>query len=104
MKQVLFFSLFFLVMACSVKKNPEDVTKQLKVAMTGYLNNDPHAKSKYSYDVKSVSFFEETNFFICEFQVRMTNEKDSQASRKIDTTGVMKVKMDKNFKVISRYY
>jgi hypothetical protein len=34
----------------------------------------------------------------------MTSEISAQNARRIDTTGDMKVKIDKKFKVIGRYY
>ena len=72
--------------------------------MADYLNSDPNSKGKYKYDVTSVVYFEDTNYFICEFKVHMTNEGSAQNARRVDTTGDMKVKIDKKFKVIGRYF
>ncbi len=91
-------------MSCSLHKGPVDPNPMLKTAMSDYLNKDPRSKDKYHYDVTSVTYFEEPSFYICEFKIRMTNAMATQNERKVDTTGAMKVKIDKNFKVISRYY
>lgn len=104
MKQVLVLLLSFMFFACSLRKSPESLDTQLKTSMSDYLNNDPKVQNKLSYTINSVTYFEDPQYYICEFQVRMTNEKAAQAERRIDTIGVMKVKIDKNFKVMSRYY
>ena len=104
MKQVLVLLLSFMFFACSLQKSPENLDKLLKTSMSDYLNHDPKAQNKLSYIVNSVIYFEEPKYYICEFQVRMTNEQVAPVERKIDTIGAMKVKIDKNFKVISRYY
>jgi len=80
------------------------LNQQLKVAMTDYLNNNPKVKGKIAYDVKSVVYFEDANYYVCEFKVHMTNAISDQNTPKVDTLGEMKVKVDKKFKVIGRYY
>ncbi|MBY0481827.1 MAG: hypothetical protein K2Q21_10750 [Chitinophagaceae bacterium] len=104
MKNTLLVLFGCLLFACSLKKKQDDLSNHLKISMTDYLNNDSLVKNKFRYTVKSIIYFEDPKYYICEFQVRVTNEKEIQAQRKIDTTGTMKVKIDKNFKVISRYY
>jgi hypothetical protein len=91
-------------LSCASKPKQEDLNPKLKSAMADYLNTDPNSKGKYKYDVTSVIYFEDTNAYICEFKVRMTSEVSTQNARRIDTTGDMKVKIDKKFKVIGRYY
>ena len=91
-------------MSCASKKAPADLSPQLKTAMTDYLNSDPKSKGLYKYDVTSVIYFDDTKAYICEFKVHMTSEVSAQNARRIDTTGDMKVMIDKKFKVISRYY
>jgi hypothetical protein len=92
------------MLSCSLHKAPADPNPQLKTAMSDYLNTDPRSKDKFHYDITSVTYFEDPSFYICEFKVHMTNAMATQQERKVDTTGVMKVKIDKKFKVISRYY
>lgn len=104
MKRNLFFCVCLLLMSCSLHKTPADPNPQLKSAMSDYLNTDPRSKGKYHYDITSMTYFEEPSFYICEFKVHMTNAISTQEARKIDTIGAMKVKIDKNFKVIGRYY
>jgi hypothetical protein len=87
-----------------MQKAPADPNQQLKTAMSDYLNTDPKSKDKYHYDITSVTYFEEPKFYICEFKVHMTNAVVTENAPKVDTTGAMKVKIDKNFKVIGRYY
>lgn len=72
--------------------------------MSDYLNQDPRSKGKFHYDINSLTYFEEPSYYICEFKVHMTNPSAAATERKVDTVGDMKVKIDKNFKVISRYY
>jgi hypothetical protein len=91
-------------MSCSLHKGPADPNPLLKTAMEDYLNKDPKSINKYHYNITSVTYFEEPSFYICEFKVHMTNAPAAQNDRKVDTTGAMKVKIDKNFKVIGRYY
>lgn len=96
--------LCLVLLACIHKKNPTELNQQLKVAMTDYLNNNPKVKGKIAYEVKSVVYFEEANYYICEFKVQMTNAISEPSTPKLDTLGEMKVKVDKKFKVIGRYY
>lgn len=104
MKRNLIIGFSVLLLSCSLHKGPADPNPLLKTAMSDYLNKDPRSKDKYHYDITSVTYFEEPSFYICEFKVHMTNAPSAQLERKVDTTGAMKVKIDKNFKVISRYY
>ncbi|MCX6204862.1 MAG: hypothetical protein NTZ19_01245 [Bacteroidetes bacterium] len=104
MKKSFIFCVCLFCLSCTTKNKPADVNLQLKSAMADYLNTDPKSKGLFKYDVTSVVFFDDTKYYICEFKVHMTNEISAQNARRIDTTGDMKVKIDKNFKVISRYY
>ncbi len=104
MKKCVTFCLCLALMSCSVKKKPEDLSVQLKSAMSDYLNTDPKVKGKVAYEVKSVIYFEDASSYLCEFKVHMTNLPSAQNTPKIDTIGDMKVKFDKKFKVIGRFY
>jgi hypothetical protein len=104
MKRIFTLFLGILLFSCTQKSHTEDINQQLKSAMESYLSADPHSKDKYQYDVKEVTFFEETSYYICEFKVHMKTVDKAINAPKVDTTGGMKVKIDKNFKVISRYY
>jgi hypothetical protein len=104
MKKSFIFCVCLFCLACASKPKPEELNPKLKSAMADYLNTDPNSKGKYKYDVTSVVYFDDTNYYICEFKVHMTSEISAQNARRIDTTGDMKVKIDKKFKVIGRYY
>ena len=104
MKRFFTLCLAILLFSCTQKNHTEVVNQQLKSAMESYLSADPQSKDKYQYNVTQVTFFEETSYYICEFKVHMKTVANAQNAPKVDTTGGMKVKIDKNFKVISRYY
>ncbi len=94
-----------LLFACKTPIAPVAVDQALKQNMTSYLNKDPKSLNKFHYQVESVIYFQEAGFYTCEFQVRMKSDTANKTLPKpIDTVGVMKVKMDKDFKVVSRYY
>lgn len=104
MKRIFLLCLVVLLFSCTQKNPTEVINQQLKSAMESYLSADPHSKDKYQYHVTEVNFFEETSYYICEFKVHMKTVPNALNTPKVDTTGGMKVKIDKNFKVISRYY
>ena len=105
MKQFILTSLLFLLFACKTPRAPLAVDKELKENMATYLNKNPKALNKMHYEVDSVVYFQETGFYICEFTVHMKSDTaDKTMAKPIDTVGVMKVKMNKDFKVLSRYY
>lgn len=58
------------------------------------VNND---SSVVKYHVNDVVYFEDTTKYICEFTVNMKE-------RKLDTTGIMKATVSKDFKTIKRLY
>jgi hypothetical protein len=70
--------------------------------MSDFLNANPNVQGKIKYEVNSVTHFEEASYYVCEFKVHMTSAIVSQDKPKVDTVGIMKAKIDKNFKVIGR--
>lgn len=96
MKKILACLLFLAALSCQKKPKPAEVQMHLKKAMTEFLyesvNND---SSKVKFEVKDVIFFEDVNFYECEFNVRMM-----QGSK--DTTGAMKARITKDFSKVSR--
>jgi hypothetical protein len=85
--------------SCKEKNTSEDVRMQLMKSMQTYLykvqvNND---SSVVKYHVNNVIYFEDTNRYICEFTVNMKE-------RKLDTTGIMKANVSKDFKTVTRLY
>lgn len=65
--------------------------------MSAYLykqvNND---SSKVKYQVNDVSYFAEKKLYTCDFKVRMI------VTGKIDTMGIMRAYISKDFKEITR--
>ena len=105
MKQFILTSLLFLLFACKTPRAPLAVDKELKENMATYLNKNPKALNTMHYMVDSVIYFQEADFYTCEFYVHMKSDTANKTlSKPIDTVGVMKVKMNKDFKVLSRYY
>lgn len=96
MKNILFCLLLMLGLGCQKKPKVSEVQKHLTKAMTHFLyqsvNND---SARVKFRVKDVIYFEDTDFFECEFTV------DMQQNGK-DTTGVMKARINKDFTRVSR--
>ena len=96
MKKILACLLLIISLSCQKKPKPAEVEKHLKKAMTSFLyesvNND---SSRVKFYVKEVFFFEDTEFYECEFNVQM------QQNGK-DTTGVMKARVTKDFSKVNR--
>ena len=96
-----FISIAFLSVfsfACVMQNPKPDVEKNLKTAMQTFLynavNND---SSKVKYRVQSVVFFDDVknNVYACEFTVNMI-------TRQLDTTGIMRATISKDFKTVKR--
>ncbi len=91
---VLFFVFLF---SCQAKDTPADVKIDLMQSMQAYLyrtqvNND---SSAVKYHVKDVVYFEDPIKYICDFTVNMKE-------RNLDTTGIMKATVSKDFKTVNR--
>ena len=84
--------------SCKKKMSREELETQLKKAMYRGLyqdiNND---SSKVKFDVLSVNFYEDKDFYDCEFMVR-----SREPGR--DTTGSMGATITKDFKKMNRKY
>lgn len=96
MKKTLLCLFLMLSLGCQKKPKISEVQKHLSKAMTHFLyesvNND---SSRVKFQVKEVIYFEEADFFECEFVVEMKQNGK-------DTTGIMKARIDKNFTKVSR--
>jgi len=96
MKPIVLFVAILSFFACKRCMSKDDLETQLKKVMTNHLyksiNNDT---SRARYDVKSVTFYEEQNFYDCEFKVRVT-------AKNYDTTGMMTAKITKDFSKVMR--
>lgn len=96
MKKLLYTLLFLCALACQQKQKPNDLEHQLKKAMTAFLyetvNND---SARVQFQVTEVAYFKDTEFYECEFQVRMKQEG-------LDTIGAMKARITKDFSKVLR--
>jgi hypothetical protein len=84
--------------ACKKKMSREDLETQLKMAMyRGLYQNINNDSSVVKFDVLSVNFFEDKDFYDCEFIVRLRKPG-------YDTTGSMGAMITKDFKKMNRKY
>ena len=84
--------------ACKRTMTHDEVESQLKKAMERGLyeaiNND---SSQTKFEVLKVAYFEDKNFYDCEFMVRLKKPG-------FDTTGSMAAYITKDFKKMNRKY
>jgi hypothetical protein len=71
----------------------EQVEKKLMETMQEYLNEQREGKAQFT--VKEVIFFPEKSRYLCEFRVNMKTGN-------LDTIGVMKANISRNFKDVER--
>ena len=98
MKQLLFCLLVLLAFSCRKKPGRQELETSLNQAMLRSLyqavNND---SSKVKYRIQQVYFYEEPDFYDCEFKVQMYQPGH-------DTLGVMKAAITKDFAKVTRAY
>ena len=83
---------------CHRQLTHEEVDAQLKKAMSTHLYNGVHNDSaKVKFYIKKVIFFEDKEFFDCQFEVQMLE-------RNKDTTGIMTARITKDFSKVYRNY
>ncbi len=96
MKKLFFCLLCILAFSCQKKPKPAEVQEHLKKAMSGFLYESVHNdSSKVKFEVKDVVFFEDKEFYECEFNVRMQQQGK-------DTTGIMRARVTKDFAKVNR--
>lgn len=99
--------LFFMV-ACNTIKNqtPEQVQQSLTNAMQNFLQKTQQRDSnKVIFTVKSVAYYEEPQYYICDFTVHMQNNPKLMTNMpKIDTVGTMHCRITKDFQNVTRVY
>ena len=92
-----FFSLVFLVVlaaGCKEKRlSPAQLENKLMKTMNNYLDKNGNANVKFT--VKSVVFYPEKDFYLCEFRVNMQGNT-------IDTIGTMTATISKDFNTVKR--
>jgi hypothetical protein len=112
---------FALLFSCKAKNSQADTENTLKSTMQTYLynaiNND---SSKVKYRVLSVIYYDDKDKYICEFKVNLkvkpgvgdttgirkegiTDNYHPERNRQVDTTGIMKADISKDFKKVTRY-
>jgi hypothetical protein len=98
--------LMFSIISCvnNAALDQKVIEDSLRVATNRYLNqNTSSVKYHINYDVKNVSFFKESDIYLCEMKVHM--KSDSLIKGKIlDTEGVMKFRINEHFMILSRDY
>jgi len=105
MKKIFFIALVLISCNSNYKLNATETSDQLKAAMQTFLNQQPASREGINFTVQSVAFFYEKNYYLCEFKVHMTSKHiDSSSGKLIDTVGVMKATIDKDFVKVTRTY
>jgi hypothetical protein len=98
MKKILLCCLVLLVFSCKKKTSHEQIEADLKTAMLKSLYNAVgNDSSKVKYQIREVYFFEEKDFYDCEFRVQMNQTGH-------DTLGVMKAAITKDFSKVTRAF
>lgn len=98
MRKTLLCTLVLLAFACKSKPSHEAIEADLKKAMLKSLYEAVHNdSSKVKYQIQQVYFFEEKDFYDCEFRVQMYQQGH-------DTLGVMKAAITKDFSKVTRAY
>ena len=90
--------LFLLVIGSSCKRplGADDIPGRLKNTMTEFLKKSlKEDSSSIKFDVQDVSYFEDKDFYECEFKVRMTDKNT-------DTIGIMRARVARDFSTITR--
>ena len=91
---IVFSMLMFSCMAHDTTR--AEIENDLKMAMQKHLydrvNND---STNVKYRVLDVTYFEENDKYLCEFKVHMIEKM-------LDTTGIMKANISKDFKKVVR--
>ena len=97
MKKISFFALLLMMIACRHATSRNELESNLKKSMTEYLYKSvKNDSSQVKFNVLTVTFFEEKNFYLCEFKVRMKRVNG------LDTTGIMSADISKNFSKVMR--
>ena len=81
-----------LSVACKRRISGAELKEQLEKAMTQHLDSGARSSTLHPhFDVLDVAWYEETDYYRCEFKVKMTLPDGK------DTTGIMKQKVSKDF-------
>lgn len=101
MKKSFFLCLVLIIVlgyACQRAHPPSDVKKGLSKAMLNFLWHDKrNDTSKIRFEIMDVTFFEERNFYECEYKVRL-----HVIATGYDTIGTMTANVSKDFARVKR--
>lgn len=96
MKKYMIALLVLFAISCVKNPKKDEVISHLKKAMSEFLfekaNKDT---SVVKFDVQEVLYFEDKNFYECEFNVKMKQNGK-------DTIGIMKARVSKDFSSVLR--
>jgi hypothetical protein len=99
MKKISAILFIVLLGACNANLSPAEVEQKLKTAMNDYLYKSVnYDSSKVKYRVQDVIYFNDKDYYDCEFKVFM-----SVAGGK-DSMGSMNARISKDFKTVLRNY
>lgn len=102
MKKLFFAALLFFSFSCNTKQ-PEGIGDKLKAALQHHLE-EGHQGKPVKYEVLTVNYFEEADYYNCEFKVKQTYKETDTSTVLKDTIGSMAATVSKDFKTISRKY
>lgn len=98
MKLIIPAILLMAAIGCKRHLSTTEVERELKTAMTNYLYKQIHNdSSKARYDIQQVTFFEDKEFYECEFKVHLYIVQKNH-----DTTGIMTARISKDFSSVRR--
>jgi hypothetical protein len=90
--------MFLAAFSCRRHLSRSEAETQLKKAMTNYLYKQiNYDSSKAKYEIQQVDFFEDKDFYECEFKVRLHITQKNH-----DTTGIMTARVSKDFSTVRR--
>ena len=100
MKKCFAILLTGICLACNMNPTPEEVEDNLKQTMLGYLfkENAKGDTSAIKFRIDKLYYFDNKVNYNCEFYVHMV------IPGKVDTTGVMKAIVSKDYKEVKRLY
>ena len=98
MKAIVIVLMIFSLAACKRHVSRNYIEDRLKETMKSFLTNNKNVDTtKNKFTVLSVSYFEDSTFYECEFKVNLKQPNS-------DTTGMMAARISKDFVVLNRKY
>ena len=89
--------LFSVALSCKRSLSPAEVKDNLEKAMTAKLLEEQGGDTtRMKFRMLDVNYFEDKDFYECEFQVRLLRQDGT------DTTGLIKGRVSKDFSKVSK--